>query len=119
MFTLKLDADACGTSGRGEICLPPRALVERFGPPKPFDNYKISGEYVFVDGDGNVYTLYDWKSTSLYNDGEWPNFPPAFPTPEELWAGAEAFEFHIGAGPDADVAAFARWLAGEVARVTT
>ena len=67
-FHLDPDAATAGTHYLGTIVLAPTRLIERFGPPSQADGYKISGRYTFADDASHVYTLYDWKATSLYND---------------------------------------------------
>ena len=51
----------------GEIEMVPRSIVRRFGPPARSNGYKVSGEYVFTDQDGQPFVVHDWKSTSLWN----------------------------------------------------
>jgi len=64
---------ADGTSGMGDMMVRYKDLVLAFGEPMESDGYKISGEWVFVEEEsGEVFTLYDWKSTDLY-DGEGPS----------------------------------------------
>jgi len=89
MFERTNTADACGTSLQGYISIAPATLVKLFGTPDTCDEYKVSGEYVFKDDKGRVFTLYDWKDTTLY-DRECV-------TPEERWASTNAYNFHIGA----------------------
>ena len=71
--------------------IPPAKLVEVFGPPEESDGCKVSGEYRFDTPNGGIITVYDWKSTTLYDD----DFGDA-PTPEELWASEDDFCFHLG-----------------------
>src|SRR5262249_52287435 len=84
-FRLDLEADIDGTHYRDKILVPPKRVVDTFGPPGRGDSYKVSGTYRFTDPDGNVFTLYDWKTTSLYDDGVEPGEESSFPTPEEFW----------------------------------
>ena len=67
-FQVDMNADICGTSLKGRITANYAKLVELFGEPQESDGYKVSGEWVFTDDDGNVFTLYDWKETELYDD---------------------------------------------------
>lgn len=62
------DADVCGTSLKGRIQTSYAQLVEAFGEPIQGDGYKVSGEWVFSGLDGEVFTIYDWKSTDLYDE---------------------------------------------------
>lgn len=88
MFKLNNDADIGGTSLQGYIEFAPIQLKEKFGSPTEGDEYKVSGEYVFEGPNGEIFTLYDWKHTSLYNSGD--------VNPEEFWSSHELYNFHIG-----------------------
>ena len=73
----------------GYIKLSPAKLVEWFGrSTQQTDDYKVSGEYIFSNKDGVVFTLYDWKSTDLYDS--------CCLTPDEFWSSTQLYEFHIG-----------------------
>jgi hypothetical protein len=110
-FQLTPDADANGTCFLTEVELPPKRLVDRFGPPSEGDDYKVSGTYSFMDEAGNVFTVYDWKCTSLFEDIVEPGDDPGVPTPAEFWASAFPEELHIGGHEGkGDVEAFKRWL---------
>jgi len=101
-FILDSDADTTGIGGIEEIDVAPARVVEVFGPPPTRgDAYKVSGEYIFRDEVGRVFTLSDWKATSLYD--------PSFPSPQQYWACAERDELTISAVDD-DVEAFKEWL---------
>lgn len=113
-FKLDLTANSGGTHRIGEIALSPARLVARFGPPRRCDEYKVSGLYAFTDDLGNVYTLYDWKATTLYNDHELDGYEPILPTPEKFWSNPHFAEFSIGGRDDCDIEAFSNWLAVEV-----
>ena len=70
MKTFKVDngADATGTSFRGQTRRSShQALTLVFGEPRPGDERKVSGVWNFRADDGDVVTLYDWKSTDLYD----------------------------------------------------
>jgi hypothetical protein len=57
-----------GTSRMGEMQVSYKDLVLAFGEPMESDGYKVSGEWIFIDEDnGEVFTIYDWKSTNLYD----------------------------------------------------
>ncbi len=89
-----------GGSLQGECLISPARLVEVFGKPSESDGYKVSGEYTFHNPEtGEAFTLYDWKSTTLYDDYEGN---PA-PTPEEFWASTEQYPFHIGGRGNRDI----------------
>ena len=79
-----------GSSLIGYVNIAPAKLLDIFGEPEDGDDCKVSGEYVFAleDDPDFGFTLYDWKSTSLYDGGD--------PTPEDFWASEYPYEFHIG-----------------------
>lgn len=56
-----------GTSLKSHIEATFQELVTLLGEPEDGDDYKVSGEWVVKDEDGNVCTLYDWKRTRLYD----------------------------------------------------
>jgi hypothetical protein len=115
VFHLDPAADFNGTHRVGTVLLAPAFLVERFGPPLEADGYKVSGQYVFGDGTGAVFTLYDWKETTLYHGGD-----SDCPTPQQFWEDPSPGVFHIG-GRGEDIAtgrnptagAFREWLLAE------
>jgi hypothetical protein len=114
IFQLDFTARTDGTHNIGHINLSPAQLVERFGKPKKCDEYKVSGQYTFVDDSARVYTLYDYKSTSLYNDFIDQGIESELPTPEEFWAAGKPYDFQIGGKKNCDVGAFKVWLRYEV-----
>jgi hypothetical protein len=114
MFRLDPKADIDRTHYLGEILLAPRRLIDRFGSPQPCDGYKVSGSYKFKDIAGRVYTLYDWKATSLYSDGDSQDQWARLPTPEEFWANDSVHELMIGGREGTDIETFQAWLIHEV-----
>jgi len=79
--------DAIGTSFHGVyIDVNPSDLFLFFGDGGESDGYKVSKEWVFEYKE-MVFALYDWKSTSLYDED--------LPSPKEFWA-QESVELHIG-----------------------
>jgi hypothetical protein len=114
-FSLNPDADIDGTHNIGQIILVAQQLVDRFGPPEESDGYKVSGTYKFEDAQGNVYTVYDWKETSLFKDGLEEGEESDAPTPEEFWGNENPTTLQIGGREDSDVKAFKNWLSGELA----
>ncbi len=101
MFKLSPTTDTIGTTEMGEIEVAPALIVKRFGPPGAGDDYKVSGEYVFADQNGEPFVVHDWKSTSLWDED--------FPTPEELWASEEPEELSISSR-DLETGEFERWF---------
>lgn len=106
-FSHNNDADCNGTYLVGEISLSPQKLTEIFGEPMEGDGYKISMEWLFEDSEGNVYTLYDWKETSLYDYG--------LPHPFEV-ANRPLVNFHIGGHRGTNVAEFGKWLKSQTGK---
>ncbi len=93
-----------GTSFVGEINIEPSKLVEAFGNPDPTGEDKVSGEYVFLSEDEKaVFTLYDWKWTTLYDETN------PF-TPEEFWKHTEKLSLNIGGHSDVALPHFKRWI---------
>jgi hypothetical protein len=104
-FRLNNDADVCGTCRQSEITASYSRLVELFGEPIESDGYKVSGEWSFESENGDVVTLYDWKSTHLYDCD--------YPTVSQFRDQSSA-EFNIG-GTDKTVAAqFKAWLTAQL-----
>ena len=100
-FKPDLNADISDTSLVDAIKVAPAELVRIFGgPPRYFDECKVSGFYSFIDGE-KVFTVYDWKSTSLWEDGQ--------PTPIVFWKSRRQEELSIGSNCE-DAAEFRSWL---------
>lgn len=65
MFKVDHSADATGTCLQGKMQLKYVDLVCLFGEPATIADDKVSVEWTFVNEDGDVVTLYDWKSNDL------------------------------------------------------
>ncbi len=89
MFRMNEDANIDGASWLKSVIIPPRDLVDLFGPPLEGDGYKVSGEYILESISGNVASIYEYKSTSLYD--------PMNPDPKVFWDSDIPYRFHIGA----------------------
>jgi len=97
--------DLNGSSFMTTVDISPDVLHSRFGKADPSDGYKTSMEWAFKDEEGNVVSLYDWKSTSLYSSG--------LPNPDVLGCSPFPHRFHVG-GKSYEVAhKFADWLLSE------
>lgn len=113
MFRLGPNADTAGTYYLDSVLLPPVFLVDQFGPPgRASGDGKVSGQYRFLDGRGDVFPLYDYKTTTLYLGGD-----ADAPTPAEFWASPEPYPFNIGGrgeenddGLNLPATAFREWL---------
>jgi hypothetical protein len=100
-FTLDPKGDTSHTSWADDFEVAPAAVVRAFGgPPRRGDAYKISGLYPFV-GDDRVFTLYDWKSTSLWDQD--------LPSALAFWNCRSTEVLSIGSDAD-DIAEFRSWL---------
>jgi hypothetical protein len=108
MFRLDRTAKAGGTSLRGETKLPPAFMVRRFGKHDGGDGIRSSGGWTFVSGSGEVFTVYEWRCTTLSNGRG-----SGSPTVREFWASWEPVKLHIGGFPNSDWQAFRRWLQAE------
>jgi hypothetical protein len=96
-FVRVLDEAPFETSGVASLDMIPKLLVERFGEPSPGDGNKVSGVFTFSNGDGVVFTIYDWKLTD-------PEF-----SPRELWDLDDDVLLSIGSN-SRDRAALSRFL---------
>jgi hypothetical protein len=90
----------------GEIKAVYKDLELAFGIPLPGDEFKVSGEWIFKNDDGVVFTLYDWKSTSLYDDG--------LPSVEEFRTYDKPVHFNIGGNHKGDVDAFKEFIKASI-----
>ena len=75
----------------GSLDMIPNLLVERFGEPSPVNGYKVSGRFIFADERGNVFSIYDWKMTSLYHGST-----NSALFPDELWSLDEIVPLQMG-----------------------
>jgi hypothetical protein len=55
-----------------EIDVAPKFLVERFGAPGEGDGLRVSGCFTFRSEDAVVFTIHDYKSTTLWATDEGP-----------------------------------------------
>lgn len=86
-YVLTSSAESDGTYVVDEVAIPPASVVRCIGKGDEGDGYKVSRQWVFRKKN-LVFTLYDWKSTDLYESGMW--------SPESLWQCEEPFDLHIG-----------------------
>jgi len=71
----------------GHIKAAPADLARVLGKGCTSDKYKSSRDY-FFSFNGEPVTLYDWKSTSLYED--------RLPKPKDFWAQTTPVVFNVG-----------------------
>lgn len=105
MFKLEPTADVNGTSQLTMFECPPICFVELFGEPHGADGCKVSGEYVFTNEEGQVFTVYDWKETTLY----WGKGNGA-PTPKRFWHSERPKSLNIGGRQGTDPGPFIKWF---------
>lgn len=87
-FDKAMEKDGAGFTSRvGHIEASPAELIRLFGKPLKSDGYKTSGEFLFKIHDRYI-TLYDWKSTSLYDN--------SLPSPKDFWANEERVILNVG-----------------------
>jgi hypothetical protein len=108
MFHLSPGSDTSGVTEADEIEVAPALVVRRFGSPARGDGSKVSGEYVFLNLNGDLFVLHDWKSTSLWDQ--------SFPHPDEFWAGDEPAELRISTR-DQDAEEFKTWFLQQLREV--
>jgi hypothetical protein len=108
MFALSPSIDTAGITEMGEIEIAPSALVACFGVPSPGDDFKISGEFVFVGADNEVFVLHDWKATNLWDQ--------SFPAPNEFWSADQPVELSISSR-DQDTSEFETWIREQIDRM--
>lgn len=106
-FRVTPDADTNGTFLLEEIDLAPAFLTEWFGTPQPGDGYRVTGIFIFTSDCGEVFTVYDYKSSREFlgdDDGAL--------SVDEFWDSREDAEFSIG-GRAGDATQFRDWLEGQ------
>ena len=106
-YTFKVDneANADGTSLVGEIKgFSYKEMVKALGEPGEGDGYKVSGEWLFTGDDEEVFTVYDWKCTSLYDSSDM--------TVRQWRNSGNKYDFHVGGNTDPK--RFIAWLTEKV-----
>ena len=98
-----------GTCWMGKMQLKPIDVIKTFGDRDPGSD-KASGEYTFLNEDGNLlFTLYEWKTTTEYDEKN--DY-----TPKEFWSLNKDMKFNIGGreknkwDDQKNLAAFEIWL---------
>ena len=109
MFRLNPNADTSEVSALMDIELIPVDLVEVFGTPVECDGNKVSGEFIFANDKGDVFTIHDWKETTLF----WGEDPGCL-TPGEFWQDDELHTFYIGGNNAKRLQPFMKWLCDEL-----
>ena len=92
----------CGSSFKvGEITACYADLVQLFGEPYKSDDHKVSGIWYLKGDNGEVITVYDWKSTDLYCR-ELPSI--------EEFRKQKLAKFSIGGFSEEDAKKFNAWM---------
>lgn len=105
LFRLTPHANINGTHLLTRIACAPSCLVELFGPPAAGDEDKVSGMYCFESPSGDVFTVYDWKATTLH----WGRGSGA-PTPKRFWKKNTPQDLMIGGDGKTSPEPFIKWL---------
>jgi hypothetical protein len=108
MYRLNPEVDASGTDGLTLFEFPPIGLVELFGETDASDGYKVSRKHVFTSDRGEIFTVYDWKQTTLYRGAN-----SGAPTPDEFWHSRELRFLRIGGRVGSNPGPFLKWLQGQ------
>jgi len=106
MFRLDFGVATAGTSLLAVIELPPAAVIGRFGRSGFNQRDPCTGHWSFVSARDEVFTLYEYRTTSAFQRGAIH--------PADFWALTVPRELHIGGHRDTDLAGFKRWLAEQV-----
>lgn len=109
MFQRDESADGAGAYLAEDVDLIPLFLVSKFGRPSEGDGLRVSGIYTFTSEKGVVFTVHDYKNTTLWAADE------GLPTPEQFWASQSAEEFSVGSKGEPPEA-FITWLLSEQER---
>ncbi len=105
MYKLNPKVDTSGIDSLTLFEFPPAGLVELFGDAADSDGFKISRKHVFTSDRGDVFTVYDWKQTTLYRGAN-----SGAPTPEEFWRSRELKPLRIGGRLGSNPRPFLKWL---------
>ena len=109
IFKVDLKGDPTGTSSQGGVEASYKDIHKILGDPMDeSDGYKVSTEWILTGPRGCVVTLYDYKATSLYDDG--------MPSVEEFRA-QRFYDWHIGADNKESGALFEGWLSAKLAEI--
>lgn len=75
-----------GTCFNGTMIVARPVNIQKVFGDSESDDYKSAWEWIFEDDKGNIFTVYSWKDTSLYDS--------LYPKPEEIFN--TPITFHIG-----------------------
>ena len=101
-----------GTSLMGYITVKYSDLVLAFGEPIESDGHKVSGEWIFIEEEsGEVFTIYDWKCTSLYDS--------SLMSVEQFRALKYKVTFNVGGNNKSNVERFKGFILSQIEYVKT
>jgi hypothetical protein len=103
MFSRDESISSGGAYWADRVDVAPVFLAGEFGAPAAGDGIRVSGQYTFRSETGIVFTVHDYKATTLWATDE------DLPTPEAFWQLHAAQEFSIGSR-GVDAKAFREWL---------
>lgn len=109
MTTYKLNPNANidGSSKQAELHTTFAELLALFGMPEESDGHKSSGDWIFESNKGDVFTIYDWKSTSLYDS--------SLPSVDEFRRSPAIVTFSVGGrGNASDFLMWVSWRLNEI-----
>lgn len=106
-YKLNPNADINGTHKQGELQTTFGQLLAVFGMPEESDGHKSSGDWIFESKAGDVFTIYDWKSTSLYDS--------SLPSVDEFRRSPAIVTFSVGGrGNASDFLMWVSWRLNEI-----
>jgi len=106
-YKLKPNANIDGTFKQAELHTTFPELLALFGMPEESDGHKSSGDWIFESNKGDVFTIYDWKSTNLYD--------PSLPSVDTFRRSPAVVPFSVGGVNDAsDFLSWVSWRLNEV-----
>jgi len=103
-FRIDREITTRGTRLQTYIAVPFERLLARFGEPRAGDGVNTIHQWVFSDDGGNVFTIYDWKATTMVDRNKL--------APGKLRELAE-FRWNIGSSPGLSADWFKQWLIDE------
>lgn len=108
MYRLNPQVDTSDIDSLTLFEFPPAGLVDLFGDVTDTDGYKISRRHTFIGDRGEIFTVYDWKQTTLYRGPD-----SGAPTPEEFWHSRELKVLRVGGRAGSNPHRFVKWLQGQ------
>lgn len=103
-YTRRNFPDTSGTSRRGELLATYQELASIFGEAIESceRGTKVALEWNFVKNNGGVVTIYEWKSTAIWD--------PSLPSLKHFKMSKVPYSWGIGARNDEDAVEFKCWV---------